>query len=90
MNVIEEIVKKEPVEDVLTAFSLKFGFQTIDGMYIRYNRDVVLSGELFSVYQRLISEGVLAYGGEPNLVKGPNWKEPAFIRDKTCSRSGEE
>ncbi|MBD8574295.1 immunity protein [Pseudomonas syringae] len=90
MNIIEEIVKKEPVEDVLTAFSLKFGFQTIDGMYIRYNRDVVLSGELFSVYQRLISEGVLAYGGEPNLVKGPSWKEPAFMQDEKYSRSGKE
>ncbi|GAB7533247.1 hypothetical protein PS3A_56630 [Pseudomonas sp. 3A(2025)] len=90
MNVIEEIVKGEPVEDVLTAFSLKFGFQTIDGMYIRYNRGVVLSGELFSVYQRLISEGVLAYGGEPHLVRGPNWKEPAFVRNDKYNQRGKE
>ncbi|MCO8167490.1 immunity protein [Pseudomonas sp. 21LCFQ02] len=81
MNVVEEIVRNEPLEDVLSVIALKFGIPSIDMTYSKYRKDVVLSGELFTVYQRLVSDGVLVSSGSWHAAKGPNWKEPAFVRD---------
>lgn len=59
MRVVEEIVRNESVEDVLTVFALNMGIPRLDMMYGHYRKEVVLSGELFSVFQRLVNEGFL-------------------------------
>ncbi|MBD8493990.1 immunity protein [Pseudomonas syringae] len=81
MRVVEEIVRNESVEDVLTVFALNMGIPRLDMMYGHYRKEVVLSGELFSVFQRLVNERVLASSGSWHSAKGPSWKAPAFVTE---------
>jgi len=82
MNVVEQVVKNESVEDVVKIFALKSGIPSLDMMFGRYKREVVVSGELFRVYDRLFEEGVLAPGENGVAIKGPNWTEPKFLIEK--------
>lgn len=81
MSTVEDIVRNESVEDVLTVFALNMGMPRLDMMYGRYKKEVVLNGELFSTFQRLVDGGVLASSGSWHSAKGPNWKAPAFLED---------
>jgi hypothetical protein len=82
MSVVEQIVKNEPVKDVLTVFALGSAIPSLDRMFGRYRYEVVKSGELLETYARLFEEGVLANGEGPIAVKGPNWKAPEFVTEK--------
>ncbi|KFE57753.1 immunity protein [Pseudomonas syringae] len=82
MSIVEQIVKNESVEDVLTLFALNKGLPSLDMMFSRYRREVIISGEFLRVYRRLFDEGVLAPGDNIIAAKGPNWKEPKFLSDK--------
>lgn len=81
MSVVEKIVRNETVEDVLTLFALNSGIPSLDRMFGRYRREVVVSGELIHTYQRLFDEGVLLSGPNGIALKGPNWKQPKFLTD---------
>ncbi len=76
------IYQNESVEDVLLHFSPRTPFLIIDRMYVTYKFDVVSSGKLLKTHQRLFNEGKLLKSGKPLPVKGPNWKEPAFVTEK--------
>ena len=80
MNKLEATIKNESLEDVLAFFALKAGYPSIDRLYARYGRDKVSNLDVLNTYQRLVDEGVLVRA-EQNAVKGPNWKEPAFITE---------
>jgi len=82
MNVVEQVVINESVEDVVKVFALKSGIPSLDIMFGRYKREVVASGELFRVYDRLFKEGVLAPGKNGVAIKGPNWTEPKFLLEE--------
>jgi hypothetical protein len=51
-------------------------------MYVRYNFDVVANGELLRTHDRLFKEGKLKHTGQPLPDKGPNWREPEFVKEK--------
>lgn len=85
MSVVEQIVKNESVEDVLTVFALGSAIPSLDRMFGRYRYEVIASGELLAVYTRLFEQGVLANGSGPVAVKGPNWRAPRFITERTYS-----
>lgn len=82
MNNIEQIVKNEPIADVLSVFAIGIGYPSLDRMYGRYKFEVVANGELLKIYARLFEEGVLANGEGPVAIKGPNWKAPKFLTEK--------
>ena len=82
MNTIEQIVKNEPIEDVLTAFGIGLAYPSLDRMIGRYRFEVIANGELLKTYARLFEEGVLADGEGPVAIKGPNWKAPKFVTEK--------
>lgn len=82
MNTIEQIVKNEPIEDVLTAFGIGLAYPSLDRMIGRYRFEVIANGELLKTYARLFEEGVLANGEGPVAIKGPNWKAPKFVTEK--------
>ena len=65
----------------LKLFALKFGMPSLDRMFGRYKYEVVTSGELFRVYDRLFKEGVLAPGKNGVAIKGPNWTAPDFLTE---------
>jgi hypothetical protein len=44
--------------------------------------DVVGNAELHRVWGRLMDEGKLAQDEKGRTIKGPNWKEPAFVTEK--------
>ena len=46
MSTVEQIVKNESVEDVLTVFALGSATPTLDRMFARYRYEVAASGEL--------------------------------------------
>ncbi|WP_028624223.1 hypothetical protein [Pseudomonas sp. Ant30-3] len=82
MSVVEQIVKNETVEDVLTVFALGSAIPSLDRMFGRYRYEVIKSGELLKTYARLFEEGVLANGVGPVAIKGPNWKAPPFVTER--------
>ncbi|WLG85780.1 immunity protein [Pseudomonas cucumis] len=82
MSIVEQIVKNETVEDVLTVFALGSAIPSLDRMFGRYRYEVIESGELLKTYARLFEEGVLANGEGPVAIKGPNWKAPQFVIEK--------
>lgn len=85
MSIVEQIVKNESVEDVLTVFALGSALPSLDRMFGRYRYEVIASGELLETYARLFEQGVLANGRGPVAVKGPNWRAPRFMTDNTYS-----
>jgi hypothetical protein len=85
MSIVEQIVKNESVEDVLTVFALGSAIPSLDRMFGRYRYEVIASGELLETYARLFEQGVLANGNGPIAVKGPNWRAPKFMTDNTYS-----
>lgn len=86
MSIVEQIVKNESVEDVLTVFALGSAIPSLDRMFGRYRYEVIASGELLETYTRLFELGVLANGSGPVAIKGPNWRAPRFMIDNTYSR----
>ncbi|MDD0997294.1 immunity protein [Pseudomonas sp. TNT2022 ID1044] len=82
MNTIEQIVKNEPIADIVTAFGVSLGYPSLDRMFSRYRFEVIANGELVQIYAQLFQEGVLANGEGPVPVKGPNWKAPQFVIEK--------
>lgn len=81
MNTIEQIVKNEPIVDVLTAFGIGLAYPSLDRMIGRYRFEVIANGELLKTYAMLFEEGVLANGESPVAIKGPNWKAPQFVTE---------
>ncbi|MEG1039515.1 MAG: hypothetical protein RSE94_06295 [Pseudomonas sp.] len=82
MNTIEQIVKNESLEDIVSFFALAKAHPHLDMMIRRYNPDAVRHGELERVYMKLFAEGVLAHGEKGLATKGPNWKTPVFVLEK--------
>ncbi|WP_419711996.1 immunity protein [Pseudomonas sp. NFX224] len=82
MNTIEQIVKNEPIEDIVTAFGASLAYPSLDRMFSRYRFEVIANGELLRVYAQLFQEGVLANSEGPIPVRGPNWKAPQFVIEK--------
>ncbi|MNG22561.1 hypothetical protein D3C84_1070580 [compost metagenome] len=82
MNIVEEIIKNEPIVDVVSFFALFWPAMRIDSMYGRYRRDAILKGELVDAYNSLFSDGVLASDENGKTIKGPNWKPPVFVTEK--------
>jgi hypothetical protein len=85
VSIVEQIVKNETVEDVLTVFALGSAIPSLDRMFGRYRYEVIESGELLKTYARLFEEGVLANGEGPVAIKGPNWKAPKFMTENKYS-----
>lgn len=85
MSIVEQIVKNETVEDILTVFALGSAIPSLDRMFGRYRHEVIESGELLKTYARLFEEGVLANGEGPVAIKGPNWKAPKFMTENKYS-----
>jgi hypothetical protein len=82
---LEEILKHEPIADVLTAFGIGMAYPSLDRMIGRYKFELIASGELLTTYAQLFKEGVLANGDGPVPIKGPNWKAPKFITERRYS-----
>lgn len=82
MNNIEQIVRNEPITDVVSAFGVGLAYPSLDRMFSLYRFEVIANGELLRTYARLFDEGVLANGEGPVAIKGPNWKAPKFVTEK--------
>jgi hypothetical protein len=78
----KKMIKSESVEDVLLHFAPIRSYPDIDRMYVRYNFDVAANRELLLCFQKLVKEGKLAKNEKGHAIKGPNWKEPAFVTEK--------
>jgi len=79
---VEEIIKNESVSDVLRYFAPGRDISIIDRMYVSYKFEVISEGVLLSEYKKMFDNGELKYDSDKNVIKGPNWKEPAFITQK--------
>jgi hypothetical protein len=82
MNTIEQIVINEPIADVVSAFGIGLAYPSLDRMFSQYRFEVIANGELLKTYAKLFEDGVLANGDGPIAIKGPNWKEPTFVKEK--------
>ncbi|MBK5375972.1 immunity protein [Pseudomonas sp. TH43] len=85
MSTVEQIVKNESVEDVLTVFARGSATPTLDRMFARYRYEVVASGELLQTYAKLFEKVVLADAKGPVAIKGPKWKAPKLMTENRYS-----
>ena len=88
MSVINTIVSSEAPRDVilfLTKGDAGISYPRLDGLYSR-NDWVNISNnlELSKLVQKMREEGLIIHAGG-GLIKGPNWKEPAFVTEKKYS-----
>ncbi|KAB0484705.1 hypothetical protein SAMN04490202_1702 [Pseudomonas reinekei] len=81
MNTIEQIVKNESLDDIVTIFSLFKATPHLEMMIGQYKPESIRHGELQESYSRLFESGVLAKGENSLAVKGPNWKAPEFFKE---------
>lgn len=81
MIVLEKLVVNEPLEDVLSVFALKVSYPMIDRMYVMHGQGKFSNLDVLMAYQKLVDEGVLIRSGQMKAVKGPNWKQPAFVSE---------
>jgi len=82
MSNIKEIILNESIADVLTALAPNSSQPRIDRLYSSYKFEALETGELWSTYEQLFTLGILASDEKGHTIKGPNWKEPAFITEK--------
>ncbi|WP_160109117.1 hypothetical protein [Pseudomonas izuensis] len=79
MSIIEQLVKDESLEDIVTVFALVKAPPHLDMMISRYKPETIRHGELQLAYTRLFEKGVLEKGEKGLAKKGPNWKAPKFV-----------
>ncbi|AUO48665.1 hypothetical protein VP02_12430 [Pseudomonas ogarae] len=82
MRTIEQIIKNEPLEEIVTVFALLKAPPHLDMMIRRHNRELIQHGELERTYKKLFEAGVLTSGEKGLCVKGPNWEPPQFALEK--------
>ncbi|WP_028621610.1 hypothetical protein [Pseudomonas sp. Ant30-3] len=82
MNTIEQLVRNESIDDIITVFALVKATPQLDLMIARYKPEALRHGELQQAYARLFKKGVLAKGEKGLATKGPNWKAPPFVMEK--------
>jgi len=82
MNTVEQIIKNEPLEEIVTVFALLKAPPHLDLMIRRYNTGLVQHGELEKTYTRLFEAGILTSGKKGLCIKGPNWRAPKFVLEK--------
>lgn len=85
MSEIKDIIINESISDVLTALAPNTSQPRIDRLYTSYKFEALETGELWNTYEKLFQEGVLASDGKGHTIKGPHWKEPAFITENRYS-----
>ncbi|MCF4994099.1 hypothetical protein GIW70_25055 [Pseudomonas syringae] len=80
MNSIEQIIKNETLDDIVTVFALFKSNPHLDMMIRLHNSEMLKEyGALERAYTRLLTTGVLASGENGLSIKGPNWKPPKFM-----------
>lgn len=82
---LERLVNEESVSDVI-AFLVRndsgFGYPQMDRFFSRHNFSVVGNGEFMRTFEKLRQNGVVEWGDNMLVKKGPNWKEPEFVTNK--------
>jgi hypothetical protein len=85
MNTINDVVVSEAPRDVvlfLTKGESGISYPRLDGLYNRNDWVNILNNlELLKLVSHMVSEGLIIDSGKA-LIKGPNWKEPAFVTEK--------
>ncbi|QJC77620.1 hypothetical protein [Pseudomonas umsongensis] len=81
MSNIEQLVKGESLDDIVTVFALIKAPPYLDMMISRYKPETIRHGELQLTYTRLFEKGVLEKGEMGLAKKGPNWKAPKFVTE---------
>ena len=81
MNAVEQIVKNESTQEVVSVFALFRSAMQVESMYRRF-RPEMSHGELVDTYNVLFENGVLASDENGKTVKGPNWTASTFFKEK--------
>ncbi|WLG94996.1 hypothetical protein [Pseudomonas sp. FP198] len=87
MSTVEQIVKNESLEEIVTVFALLKASPHLDMMIRRHNRELIQHGELEITYKNLFEAGILTRGEKGLCLKGPNWKAPKFVLEKRYAES---
>lgn len=82
MSTVEQIVKNESLEEIVTVFALLKANPHLDMLIRRHNPELIQHGELEKTYTKLFEAGILESGEKGLCIKGPNWKAPKFVTEK--------
>jgi hypothetical protein len=79
---MKEMIQNESVIDVLRYLGPGRHISGINLLYVSYDFSAISQGVMMSEYRKLFNNEELAYGQSGKVIKGPCWKESAFMTEK--------
>ncbi|UXH41937.1 hypothetical protein [Pseudomonas promysalinigenes] len=82
MNTISDIVVNEPPTDVILWLARRDGIShpRLDNLYNRNGwANIGDCLQLIDLIKKMIQDGLIQQGGS-GYIKGPNWREPEFLK----------
>ena len=82
---LELLFKNENTESIIlffAGFSKSIRYQSLDKYFTRYRPAAIETGEFMNTFQALGDRGFVAFNDKMGVIKGPNWQEPAFVKQK--------
>lgn len=76
------MLREESIDDLLTILAPQMPLHRLDPLMIRSRVEIITNTELIESFERLYRAGILMAGDAGGVVKGPNWQEPEFIKNK--------
>ncbi len=74
------MLRDESIDDLLTALAYKIPLYRLDPLIIRGRTEHITNAELIESFDRLYQAGILMTGENGQVVKGPKWVEPEFVK----------
>ncbi|HBU6140472.1 TPA: hypothetical protein MC488_001249 [Klebsiella variicola] len=74
------MLRDESIDDLLTALAYKMPLHRLDPLIIRGRTEHITNSELIESFDRLYKAGILMTGENGQVVKGPRWVEPEFVK----------
>jgi len=76
------MLREESIDDLLTLLAPQMPLHRLDPLMIRSRVESITNTELIESFERLYRAGILMAADAGGVVKGPNWQEPEFIKNK--------
>lgn len=82
---LKMLFENEKVEDIIiffAGFAKSIGYPSLDRYFVRYRFSAIETGEFMNAFHVLSDNGIVSLNEKMGVIKGPKWKEPAFVTQK--------
>lgn len=80
LNKFKVMLRDESIDDLLTILAPRMPLHRLDPLMIRSRKENITNTELIESFDKLYKVGILMTGEHSQVVKGPDWDEPEFIK----------